>query len=171
MEVLNPAEDRLDLEVVFRIRYRRIARLIAGVVRDRARAEELAVEVFLKLWRQPQIPAAGADAWLFRTAVRTGLNELRRQTRQARYESFSNFARAVPTPEEIRSSAEETQLVRLVLGRIAPRQAELLLLRSQGLSYDEMAGALDLNPSSVGTLLRRAQQSFRKEYIKRYGDR
>ena len=48
-------------------------------------------------------------------------------------------------------------------------QAELLLLRSDGLSYEEVASALELNPGSVGTLLGRAQRAFRKEYLKRYG--
>jgi RNA polymerase sigma-70 factor, ECF subfamily len=52
---------------------------------------------------------------------------------------------------------------------IARRQAELLLLRSHGLSYEELASTLHLNPASVGTLLARAQQAFRKEYINRYG--
>ena len=56
-----------------------------------------------------------------------------------------------------------------VLAVIQPRQAELLVLRSQGLSYDELAGALDLKPASIGTFLIRAEQAFRKEYIKRYG--
>src|SRR5581483_10815552 len=37
-----------DLETVFRAQYERIARIIAGVIRDPARAEELAVDVFLK---------------------------------------------------------------------------------------------------------------------------
>jgi len=45
----------------------------------------------------------------------------------------------------------------------------LLLLYSHGLSYDELASALNLNPVSIGTLLSRAQQTFRKEYTKRYG--
>jgi RNA polymerase sigma-70 factor, ECF subfamily len=34
-----------------------------------------------------------------------------------------------------------------------------------------LAAALKLNPASVGTLLSRAQQAFRKEYIQRYGER
>ena len=46
----------------------------------------------------------------------------------------------------------------------------LVLLRSHGLSYHEVAESLGLNPTSVGTLLRRARQAFRKEYIRRYGD-
>ncbi len=167
--VLNAAGDRFDLEAVFRAQYVRIARIIAGVVRNHARAEELAVEVFLKLWRTPPAQGVHAEAWLYRTAVRTGLNELRRQTRQSRYEGLFGFARPVPTPEEIRNSAEEEQRVRLVLSAIPPHKAELLVLRSQGLGYQEMAVALDLNQASIGTLLRRAQQAFRKEYIKRYG--
>ena len=32
-----------------------------------------------------------------------------------------------------------------------------------------LAAALELNPASIGTLLTRAQDAFRKEYIKRYG--
>ena len=36
-------------------------------------------------------------------------------------------------------------------------------------SYEELALSLGLNPASVGTLLGRAQQAFRKEYLERYG--
>jgi RNA polymerase sigma-70 factor, ECF subfamily len=103
-------------------------------------------------------------------AVRAGLDELRRQARRARYESLIGFDRGSLTPEEIHSATEELERVRLVLGAIEPRRAELLLLRSDGLSYEEVASALNLNPASVGTLLSRAQQAFRKEYIKRYGE-
>jgi RNA polymerase sigma-70 factor (ECF subfamily) len=54
---------------------------------------------------------------------------------------------------------------------MTPRQAELLLLRHEGFDYRELAAALHLNPASVGTLLSRAQETFRKEYIKAYGER
>ena len=60
--------------------------------------------------------------------------------------------------------------MRAVLAALETRQSELLLLRGSGLSYAEIAAALELNPSSVGTLLARAQQAFRKEYIERYGE-
>jgi RNA polymerase sigma-70 factor, ECF subfamily len=163
-------EAPFDLDTIFRAQYERIARVIARVVRDHARAEELAVEVFLKLSRNPQAQGEKAEGWLYRVAVRTGLDELRRQTRQTRYEGLLGFVRGTPTPEKIRAATEEQQKVRLVLSAIAPRQAELLLLRSHDLSYSEVASALDLNPASIGTLLSRAQHAFRKEYIKRYGE-
>jgi RNA polymerase sigma-70 factor (ECF subfamily) len=160
----------LDLEALFRAQYTRIAGVIARVARDPARAEELAVEVFLKFSRHPNAHGENAEAWLHRTAVRMGLDELRRQTRRLHYESLLGFAAATSTPEQIHAAAEERERVRRVLGLISRRQAELLLLRSHGLSYGELASALHLNPASVGTLLSRAQYAFRKEYIKRYGE-
>lgn len=158
-----------DFEATFRAQYERIARVIARVVQDPARAEELAVEVFLKLWRNPRARGENAEGWLYRTAVRKALDELRRRMRRNRYEQLLGWLRPVPTPEQVRASNEEQQNVRLVLAAMEPRQAELLLLRSHGLSYDELASALDLNPVSIGTLLSRAQQAFRKDYVKRYG--
>jgi RNA polymerase sigma-70 factor (ECF subfamily) len=168
---MTAREAGFDLEAIFRAQYERIARVIARVVRDRARAEELAVEVFLKLWRNERAQGENSEGWLYRVAVRTALDELRRQARRAQYESLMGFVRGTPTPEEIHAATEEQERVRVVLGAVEPRQAELLLLRSQGLSYEEVASALELNPASVGTLLSRAQQAFRKEYTKRYGEK
>ena len=161
---------QFDIEATFRAQYERVARVIARVVRDPARAEELAVEVFLKLWRNKQAQGDRTQGWLYRAAVRMGLDELRRQTRRTRYERLLGFGNGVRTPEDIRRTTEEQERVRLVLGVINRRHAELLLLRSDDFSYDEVASALDLNPASIGTLLSRAQQAFRKEYIKRYGE-
>jgi RNA polymerase sigma-70 factor (ECF subfamily) len=162
-------ESPFDFEATFRAQYARIATVIARVVRDPARAEELAVEVFLKFWRTPQAHSEKAGGWLYKVAVRKGLDELRRRTRRTRYEHLVGFVR-VPTPEEICAATEEQELVRLVLAVMERRQAELLLLYSHGLSYEEMASALDLKSVSIGTLLNRAQQIFRKEYTKRHGE-
>jgi RNA polymerase sigma-70 factor, ECF subfamily len=176
-------EAGFDLEALFRAHYQRVAGILVRVVRDPARAEELAVEVFLKFARNPKAQGESAtgqnmagqniEAWLYRTAVRIGLDDLRRQSRRLHYESLLGFFAGSPapalTPEEIHANSEERERVRRVLGSMARRQAELLLLRSDGLSYAELASALHLNPASVGTLLSRAQQTFRKEYIKRYG--
>src|SRR5439155_552823 len=49
------------------------------------------------------------------------------------------------------------------LARIDERAAALLALRYSGLSYDEIAAALGLRRSSIGTMLRRAEDAFRKE--------
>jgi RNA polymerase sigma-70 factor (ECF subfamily) len=162
-----------DLESIFHAHYVRIARAIAGIIKDSARAEELAVEVFLKWERTPAAQREGSEGWLYRTAVRMALNDLRRTTRRNKYENlfaFMTFAGHRESPvEESFAAQEKEQKVRLVLSVIQPRQAELLLLRGNGLTYEELASALDLNPASIGTLLSRALAAFRKEFIQRYG--
>jgi RNA polymerase sigma-70 factor (ECF subfamily) len=158
-----------DIETIFSAYYERTALVIARVIRDPARAEELAVEVFLKWSRRRKQAEEYSPGALYRTAVRVALNELRRQTRQNRYERLFALVRRIPTPEELFAAREEQDRVRFLLGIIDARYAELLVLRSHGLSYGELASALNLNPASVGTLLSRAQQAFRKEYIRRYG--
>ena len=166
---MTSGENRLDLEAIFELQYERVARVIARVLRDPARAEELAVEVFLKWSRNPRAHGNNAQAWLYRVAVRAGLDELRRESRRMRREQLLGFGRKTPTPEEIHASKQDQERVRAVLAAIPPRDAELLILRSDGLSYDELASALCVQASSIGTFLNRAGQTFRKEYVRRYG--
>lgn len=158
-----------EFEAIFHTLYERIARAIARIVRDPARAEELAVEVFWKLWRNPPAHSDNIEGWLHRTAVRLALDELRREVRRVKYERLLSWFGSPPQPDEVHRATEEQQRVRSVLAAINARESELLLLRSDGQSYLEIARTLELNPASVGTLLSRAQDAFRKEYLKRYG--
>jgi RNA polymerase sigma-70 factor (ECF subfamily) len=169
---VNATSAPFDIEALFRSHYSRVARIIERVVRDRARSEELAVEVFLKLWRNQKAQHENVEAWLYRVAVRTGIDGLRRQTRRAHYEralASVRPQRSSANPEQLHSANEEQERVRAVLSAMHPRHAQFLLLRSQDFTYDEVAAILNLNPASIGTLLSRAQESFRKEYTKRYG--
>jgi RNA polymerase sigma-70 factor (ECF subfamily) len=170
LEQMETRDASFDFEAFFHARYGSIARAIGRVVGDHARAEELAVEAFWKLWRSPRAHGENAGGWVYRTAVRLALNELRRRKRSARYEILSGLGRPSPTPEEAHAATEEREQVRRVLAAIDARQAELLLLRGSGLSYSELAAAIDVNPNSVGTLIGRAQQAFRKEYVKQFGE-
>ncbi len=170
VDEIKAGEAPFDFEGTFRAQYGRVARVIERVIREPQRAEELAVEVFLKLWRTPRAQGEKTEGWLYRAAVRKALDELRRRNRRERYERLFGFGGKVATPEDVRAATEVRQRVRFVLGVIGRRQAEILLLRGEGLSYEELAAALELNAASIGTLLGRAQRAFRKEYFKRYGD-
>jgi RNA polymerase sigma-70 factor (ECF subfamily) len=165
----GPQQGNFNFDEFFHAHYARIARAIARVSGDPSRAEDLAVEAFWKLWCNPQVHGDRAGGWLYRTAIRMALNELRGNARRNHYERQSALSNGSLTPEEARAAEEEREHVRLVLAALDERQAELLLLRSSGLSYEEVASAADVNPASVGTLISRAQQAFRKEYLKQYG--
>ena len=159
-----------DFETIFAAHYESTARAIARVIHDNGRAEELAVEAFLKLSKNPPAQNERSGGWLHRTAIRLALDELRRRARRDRHEGLLTWVRS-RQPDELFSAAQEQGRVRAVLAGMALRQAELLLLRHDGASYDELASSLEIHPASVGTLLSRAQQAFRKEYVKRYGER
>lgn len=73
-----------DFETIFHRHYPRIVHAIARVVGDAGCAEELAVEVFWKFWRNSRIPRDNAGGWLYRTAIHLGIYELRRRARHAR---------------------------------------------------------------------------------------
>ncbi len=156
-------------EALFHAHHDRIIRVITRVIRDPGRAEEVAVEVFWKFWRTPKAQGPAAAGWLHRTAVRMSLNELRRYLRATRNEGLAIRNSGSTDPEQLFAATQEQEQVRQVLAAIKSRDAELLLLRSSGLSYEQVAVAMELNVSSVGTLVSRAQQVFRKEYVKRYG--
>ena len=64
---------------------------------------------------------------------------------------------------EVVVTLEERSHVRAALARLPHKQAVALVLRHSGLSYAEVAAALDLSPSSVGTTVRRAESALRKE--------
>ncbi|HVW10027.1 MAG TPA: sigma-70 family RNA polymerase sigma factor [Bryobacteraceae bacterium] len=164
-----PAESATDFDALFRLHYNRIAYAIARIVGDPARAEELAMETFWKFWQSPEAHNERAAGWLHRVAINLGLYELRRRARHARFERL--FRRSAPaTPEEIHAADEEQRQVRQVLSRMKTRDAELLLLRNEDFRYEDIAAALRLNPASVGTLIARARETFRKEYVNLYGE-
>ena len=158
-----------DLGNLFHLHYPRIARAIARIVNDPSRAEELAADVFSRFLRTPQGSHTNPAGWLYRAAIRKGVDELRRQQRHEKYERLVSFFGIAPSPEQLHSAAQDQQHVRVVLATLKRRDAELLILRSEGLSYQETAEIVRLNETSIGTLLRRAQDAFRKEYVKRYG--
>lgn len=90
-EGVDVQEASPEFEAVFRAHYERIARVIARVLGDPARAEELASELFLKLWRDFPTHHQWCESWLYKSAVRRALDELRKKTRRARYENLVGF--------------------------------------------------------------------------------
>ena len=70
---------------------------------------------------------------------------------------------AMVTPKHPDADAETLRRVRAALAKLPRRQAVALVLRHSGLSYADVAAALDLSPGSVGTTVRRAESALREE--------
>ena len=96
------------------------------------------------------------------------MNELRSRKRRAYYEDQAGVLalaeNSAKNPIEDVERAEARVRVRAVLADMKVREAQLLVLRYTGLSYKEVAEVLDIAPSSVGTLLARAEKVFEERY-------
>lgn len=153
-------------ENLFTRHYGQVYRVLYGLVGTHEEAEDLAQETFLALYHQPPALAEGASliAWLCRVALNRGYNALRgeRRERQRIQQVVDPPAQIDPHVELLR--AEERHRVRAVIARLPERQGRLLLLRHAGLSYAEVAAALDVAAGSVGTLLVRAERAFAAAY-------
>ncbi|PMR57745.1 RNA polymerase subunit sigma-24 [Verrucosispora sp. ts21] len=154
---------RADLEQVFRACYPRIVGVAARVLGSRAEAEDVAQEVFLAFGRS-SVPAGQAVGWLSVAAAHTALNQVRSRRRRTAREQVAGAPETVgPDIAEAVVTRDERRRVRAALDRLPRRQAVALLLRHSGLSYAEVAAALDLSPGSVGTTVRRAESALREE--------
>jgi RNA polymerase sigma-70 factor (ECF subfamily) len=154
---------RSDLEQVFRGHYPRVVAVAARVLGSRDEAEDVAQEVFLSFGRS-SVPADEAGGWLTVAATHTALNLLRSGRRRTAREEIAGDGPAVaPDVAELVISRDEHSSVRAALARLPHRQAAALVLRHSGLSYAEVAAALDLSPGSVGTTVRRAESVLLKE--------
>jgi RNA polymerase sigma-70 factor (ECF subfamily) len=157
-----------DFETIFLEQWSQIYSVIFRLVGDQAEAEDLALETFWKLYRDPPSMAENLNGWLYRVAVNQGLNALRSRKRRTYYEGQSGLQTLdeYPSlqPEFEIERAEQRQEVRNVLAKMKPRSAKLLVLRQSGLSYKELAAVVKVKPTSVGSLLARAEGEFEKIY-------
>jgi RNA polymerase sigma factor (sigma-70 family) len=169
LSMSSPEEATRDFAALFHAYYGRLARLLYRITGDMGRAEEVAAEAFWRFCRKPPPTRTNLPGWLYRTAFRAALDQLKMERRRTRYEGLASMFGIVRTPEQALEQSEEQRRVRQALTGLKPEQVTLILLRSEGFSYAELAAALDLNPTSVGALLARAEVAFQREYVKRHG--
>lgn len=171
------AGDDASFEALFLRHYDRLYHILYRLLGNQADAEDVAQQVFLKLYHSPRRIRSQGDqvnvgGWLYRVAVNTGYNILRSQRRRRGW-----YARLGPQdtpsadPSHLAESAELQARVRQILAEMKPRDAKLLLLRHSGLSYKELAAALNLSPSSIGSLLTRAERAFARRYRLAYPEK
>jgi RNA polymerase sigma factor (sigma-70 family) len=129
-------------------------------------AQDATAEVFLTAWRRlDELPEGdAARVWLYATARRVIANQLRSNRRRvALYERLAFDAASVP--QEPPSSSHEETLVHEALGRLGPRDREVLLLAEwEGLSPAQIAAVMGCLAMTARGRLHRARRRFRSVF-------
>ena len=152
-----------------------VTNVAARFLDNRADAEEVAQEVFLRLYQNPPqlAPSAKLFTWLYRVTVNLCLDSLRRRRRTPETLSLQWPAgseeegeplsgkipqQGVSTPREKLAASELALAVRRIVASLpAPLRAPLVLSTFEELSHTEIAEILSLSPKAVERRLARAR--------------
>ena len=163
---------RLSFEEAFAAHQRVVYRYAYALTRERALAEDVAQEVFLRLHHH--LEAAQREgllrAWLLRVTANVARNLLRTRHRAAaRDEAFAvdalQTAAVSAAPDESLLRQTEIAEAQRALSKLKEPMRSCLVLKHEGLSYREIAVALDLKEANIGSLIARG----RREFIRLYG--
>jgi RNA polymerase sigma-70 factor, ECF subfamily len=148
-------------------------------VNSRSRAEELAQDAFLQIYRARARYEARArfSTYLYRVVTNLCLNELRRFEYQGKTEPLEGRPlgddeegtreladTSLPEVEDLLAGSETGARIKKVLDKLpANQKSALLLSRVEGLSYQEVAECLETTESAVKSLIFRATQTLREE--------
>jgi RNA polymerase sigma-70 factor (ECF subfamily) len=144
-----------------------VARRIVG---NHEEAEEITLDVFLRLHQQrlTRLDDANVAGWLYRSATNAAFNVVRARQRRRRwlwrFATLRDEAQVADDPANELERASEAAAVRAALAGLPEKQRNVLALRAEGLSYKEIADTLDLKVSSIGSTLARAERALGAAY-------
>jgi RNA polymerase sigma-70 factor (ECF subfamily) len=171
------AGDEQSFEVLLRKYRTPVINFLYRMVRDSAAAEDLAQEVFLRVYRarREYAPSAKFTTWMFRIATNLALNALRDnryrqleisldqpvETNESEQPALE-VADSTPTAEQQLVARTRMELIRNAINELPEKQrAAVLLHKYQELDYGEIAKILECSESALKSLLFRAYETLR----------
>ena len=150
-----------------------VVHFLYRMVQQEAVAEELAQEVFLRVYRSRATyePTAKFTTWLFRIATHLALNTLRDSRNERRDERLDERSEEMPARqvEDLRPSVEQSMVreasleeVRRAVAALPDKQrAAVLMHKYKEMEYTQIAKVLNCSESAVKSLLFRAYETLR----------
>lgn len=136
------------------------------MLRDRAEAEDVAQETFLRLMAKAgawQPGGAKLSTWLYRVAINLCIDR-RRARRPESIETVPDVAAAGGDENDLGRRLDLTAKVRHALANLPERQLQAItLVHYQGMSNIEAAGLLDVSVDALESLLARGRRALRTE--------
>jgi RNA polymerase sigma-70 factor, ECF subfamily len=157
----------------------RLVTVLRHHVGNRQQAEDLAQDVFLRVYRarKSYVPKSKFSTWLFTIANHAAANALRDRSRRPEVTLHSRESGpmgARPLDRVLQASSgqmparqldksEMRLIVHMALDALQPRQRlAVLLCKFEGMSYSEIAEVMEISPKAIKSLLSRARENLRQ---------
>ena len=151
--------------------------LIYRFIGDPTKSQDLAQEVFLRVWQAAgeYKPKAKFTTWLYRITANLCLNELKSARRRRWLQFFhvdtneqtvgeEDFSDGLPSPEDLLLARERSRQITSALQSLPENQRMALILkRYDDLSYEEIARILSCSVSAVESLMVHAKRNFQEK--------
>jgi RNA polymerase sigma-70 factor (ECF subfamily) len=143
------------------------------MVQNQAVSEELAQEVFLRVYRSRETyePTAKFTTWLFRIATHVALNSIRDRKKEKGHESLDEESldgmerqvadRQLTVEQEMVHEVKLREVRQAIEDLPAKQRAAVLMHKYEGLDYAQIAGVLSCSESAIKSLLFRAYEALR----------
>lgn len=165
--------DLAAFRTIVELHHKPLISFIARFTGDRDSAEDVAQEVFLRVFKAAKDykPQAKFRTWIFTIATNLCLNEIRGNKSSPKFVDLSDLHEAeysivVPdafSPQKAAENAELSTAVRKAIRNLPENQRIAILLRQYNdFSYSEISKIMGLSISAVESLIQRARQSLKK---------
>jgi RNA polymerase sigma-70 factor (ECF subfamily) len=148
-------------QCLYELSHRRVYQLMVRMVGFQD-AEDITQQVFLQVFRRFDQFAGHSkfETWLYRLAVNEALQHLRKE-RRWKFRTLPRDPMSHHKPEEERD--EHKELLQQALLRVEPELRSIFVLREvEGLSYREIAEAIEIPEGTVGSRLNRARRDLQQ---------
>jgi RNA polymerase sigma-70 factor (ECF subfamily) len=154
---------------------KQIINFIYRMIQDRTEADDLAQEVFIKVYNcaHSYSPKAKFSTWIYTIAKNVCLNELRKKKPVSLDENiatedgvlkreFSDVDKNIPSDDVVQNELQE--IVKGAIGSLPETQRMAVVLRRYDqLSYEDIAKTMGCSVSAVKSLLNRAKESLKEK--------
>jgi RNA polymerase sigma-70 factor (ECF subfamily) len=149
-----------------------VFRYVLRKTRDSGRAEDITQETFLRLFRHLREDRLldNPKAWIFTVANNLAVDASRNESHikdldETTWKDIEESRSGLQAdPEKLMLQRERLDRLHIAVLNLTPLQRECLHLRAEGLRYREIAGLLELSPSTVMDAVRRATLKLAREF-------
>jgi RNA polymerase sigma-70 factor (ECF subfamily) len=158
---------------------KRLVMVLEHLVSDRTQAEDLAQDVFLRVYRAREryVPTAKFSTWLYTITHNVASNSIRKSSRRKEINLVTSPSGSMPVrpldtmakdksnlmPTRLADQKEMEMVIREAIQSLGPRQRMAMLLsKYEGMSYNEIAESMELTTQAVKSLLSRARGNLKE---------